>query len=149
MSEHSFVNLQMQFHFRTRHDGHEVVGITLYPRSGPGAFREVEVEEFYEAIQQILPEIEERVARKRAPLTPVEQRVLAKLCGASLRSGSGDKRFVRQVAQLDPQVGLTDRQRRYLAILAWRYRRQYAISAEEKQFICAHFPVPEPQRGAA
>lgn len=57
---------------------------------------------------------------------------MRKLQGARLRSFSWDKGFV---IFMDHTTKLTDRGRACLAILAWRYRRQYRITGEEKDFI--------------
>ena len=64
-------------------------------------------------------------------MTPFEIRLATALANCSFPPGSSQKRFCRNmgdIARLSPDKELSLRQRHYMELMAWRYRRQ--LSAE-------------------
>ena len=60
-------------------------------------------------------------------MTPFEIKLAVALAGCSFLPGSSHKRFCRNmadIARLSPEKELSARQRYYMEIMAWRYRRQ-------------------------
>ena len=58
-------------------------------------------------------------------MSPDEARTIRSLSGATFVPGCAPKRFVREMAGVNPDVYiLTDRQRGYLWAIAWSYRKQ-------------------------
>ena len=59
-----------------------------------------------------------------AGMTSDEIAVARALRGCSFVPGSSPKRFVRQVAERDERLPLSEKQRAYLWAIAWSWRRQ-------------------------
>jgi hypothetical protein len=60
-------------------------------------------------------------------MTPFEIRLATALTNCSFLPGSSQKRFCRNmgdIARLSPDKELSLRQRHYMELMAWRYRRQ-------------------------
>jgi hypothetical protein len=60
-------------------------------------------------------------------MTPFEIRLATALANCSFLPGSSQKRFCRNmgdIAKLSPGKELSLRQRHYMELMAWRYRRQ-------------------------
>jgi hypothetical protein len=60
-------------------------------------------------------------------MTPYEVELALELAQCSMLPGSSQKRFARDLAfraKTQPEAPITLRQRHYLEILAWRYRKQ-------------------------
>jgi hypothetical protein len=60
-------------------------------------------------------------------MTPFEIRLATALANCSFLPGSSQKRFCRNmgdIARLSPDKELSLRQRHYMELMAWRYRRQ-------------------------
>ena len=60
-------------------------------------------------------------------MTPFEIKLATALGNCSFLPGSSQKRFCRNmadIARLSPEKELSLRQRHYMEIMAWRYRRQ-------------------------
>ena len=65
--------------------------------------------------------------KARRPYTERELAVIVALARCSFLPGSRHKRFARNMASAAEharEIGITEKQARYLTILAWRYRRQ-------------------------
>jgi hypothetical protein len=70
----------------------------------------------------------------RTPLTDLETAIAAKLATARFPSYSASKRFARDLG--DGHVkALSSKGRRFLAYVVNRFRRQYALSSEEKAWV--------------
>ena len=60
-------------------------------------------------------------------MSPYEIKLATALAGCSFLPGSSHKRFCRNmadIARLSPDKELSLRQRHYMELMAWRYRRQ-------------------------
>ena len=81
-----------------------------------------------------------RVARpKRAqleltPLTDLEKSVAEKLASARMPPATASKRFARELAS-GCLTRLSDRGRKFMAYVANRFRRQYQLSKDERDWV--------------
>jgi hypothetical protein len=65
--------------------------------------------------------------QRAAKMTEFEMRLAKSLANCSFLPGSSHKRFCRNmadIARLSPEKELSLRQRHYMELMAWRYRRQ-------------------------
>jgi hypothetical protein len=86
-------------------------------------------------------------------MTPYEIRLANALANCSFLPGSSHKRFCRNMAETAknrPEHELSLRQRHYMELMAWRYRRQLAgeFVPPSKPFDLPH-PIKEPKAKTA
>jgi hypothetical protein len=80
-------------------------------------------------------------------MTEYERELSAALASCTFLPGSSDKRFCRDMAataRATPDAELTPRQRHYLEILAWKFRRQLP-----SRFVPDRKPLGLPARAKA
>jgi hypothetical protein len=70
------------------------------------------------------------------PLTDVQRALVVKLCGASTGKRNNAQKLVKAVKARNE---ITTKESFYLAIVAWRYRKQYQLTGEEDAYIKQHF----------
>lgn len=78
------------------------------------------------------------------PVTEHENRLIGKVSSATFPAGSSHKRFMRNWGPPESRK-LSDEGRRYLAYIAWRYRKQYKLSPDDLLFIrkWIYEPIPK------
>lgn len=86
------------------------------------------------------------MSRDLSPMTDLELGIAAKVTSARFPPATASKRFARDLGA-GLIKSLSPRGRRFLAYVAHRYRRQYALSEDEKRWIdqwIAYVPSPPP-----
>lgn len=71
---------------------------------------------------------------ERAPLTELELGISAKLAGASFPPATASKRLVRDL-ESGHIKSLSDAGRKFMAYVTHRFRRQYQLTAEEREWV--------------
>lgn len=74
---------------------------------------------------------------EKSPLSELERSIVSVVCGASFPPATAAKRFIMRLAGKEIQY-LTPRGRWFLAYIAHRFRRQYALTVEQWQWVDAN-----------
>lgn len=78
------------------------------------------------------------------PVTKQENDLIGKVSQATFPAGSSHKRFMRNFGPPESHK-LSDEGRAYLAYIAWRYRKQYALNPSDLDFIHKWIYEPKPE----
>jgi hypothetical protein len=84
----------------------------------------------------------------RTPLSEIELSIVDKLGQASFPPATASKSFARNLCS-GYVKDLSPRGRRFLAFIAQRFRRQYNLTKEEKQWVAEWIDYQEPAKAAS